>query len=209
MAPPVLSAREEVTDEALMMRFQAGDRQAFAILVTRHKKAFYNFVLRLVRSPSAAEDLVQDVFVKVVQSAADFKHESKFSTWAYTIARNICIDHLRKMSLRQHPSLDQVRGDSPDGPTLLDRTADSHPSASAERTAIGAQVAQRIVRCVEDLPQEQREVFLLREVGNLPFKDIAQITGVPENTVKSRMRYALERLQESLSEYEDYARALR
>ncbi len=209
MAPPVLSAREEVTDEALMMRFQAGDRQAFAILVTRHKKAFYNFVLRLVRSPSAAEDLVQDVFVKVVQSAADFKHESKFSTWAYTIARNICIDHLRKMSLRQHPSLDQVRGDSPDGPTLLDRTADAHPSASAERTAIGAQVAQRIVRCVEDLPQEQREVFLLREVGNLPFKDIAQITGVPENTVKSRMRYALERLQESLSEYEDYARALR
>ena len=192
-----------------MMRFQAGDRAAFAALVTRHKKAFYNFVLRLVRSPSAAEDLVQDVFVKVVQSAADFKHESKFSTWAYTIARNICIDHLRKMSLRQHPSLDQARGDSPDGPTLLDRTADAHPSASAERTAIGAQVAQRIVRCVEELPQEQREVFLLREVGNLPFKDIAQITGVPENTVKSRMRYALERLQESLSEYEDYARALR
>ena len=65
------------------------------------------------------------------------------------------------------------------------------------------------MRCVEELPQEQREVFLLREVGNLPFKDIAQITGVPENTVKSRMRYALERLQESLSEYEDYARALR
>jgi RNA polymerase sigma-70 factor (ECF subfamily) len=202
-------AREQVTCEVLMMRFQGGDRAAFAVLVQRHKTAFYNFVLRLVRSPSAAEDLVQDVFVKVVHSAVDFKHESKFSTWAYTIARNVCIDHLRKMSLRQHASLDQARGDEPDGPTLLDRTADSHPRASVERTAIGAELGQRIARSVEALPEEQREVFLLRELANLPFKDIAGITGVPENTVKSRMRYALERLQESLSEYEDYARALR
>jgi RNA polymerase sigma-70 factor (ECF subfamily) len=84
-----------------------------------------------------------------------------------------------------------------------------HPSAAVERSAIGVQLGQRIVRCVERLPQEQREVFLLREVANLPFKDIAGITGVPENTVKSRMRYALERLQEDLAEYEDYARALR
>ncbi len=202
-------AREEVTDEVLMMRFQAGDRAAFAVLVKKHKTPIYNFVLRLVRSPSAAEDLVQDVFVKVVHSAVDFKHESKFSTWAYTIARNICIDHLRKMSLRQHPSLDQARGDSPDGPTLLDRTADAHHRSSVERTVIGTELGQRIARCVEALPDEQREVFLLREVGDLPFKDIATITGVAENTCKSRMRYALERLQESLSEYEDYARALR
>jgi RNA polymerase sigma-70 factor (ECF subfamily) len=202
-------AREEVTDEVLMMRFQAGDRTAFAALVKKHKTAIYNFVLRLTRSSSSAEDLVQDVFVKVVQSASDFKHESKFSTWAYTIARNVSIDHLRKMSHRHHPSLDQARGDTPDGPTLLDRTADQHPTASVERVVIGAQIGKSIARCVEELPQEQREVFLLREVGNLPFKEIADITGVPENTVKSRMRYALERLQASLSEYEDYARALR
>jgi RNA polymerase sigma-70 factor, ECF subfamily len=202
-------AREEVTCEVLMMRFQGGDRAAFASLVKKHKTPIYNFVLRLVRSPTAAEDLVQDVFVKVVQSAVDFKHESKFSTWAYTIARNLCIDHLRKMSLRQHPSLDQARTDAPDGPTLLDRTADPHPGAAVERTVIGTELGQRITRCVEALPQEQREVFLLREIADLPFKDIAVITGVPENTVKSRMRYALERLQEGLAEYEDYARALR
>jgi RNA polymerase sigma-70 factor (ECF subfamily) len=163
-----------------------------------------------VRSPSAAEDLVQDVFVKIVQSAVDFKHESKFSTWAYTIARNICIDHLRKMSLRQHASLDQARsGDDPGGPTLLDKTPDAHPKAAVERTVIGTEIGQRIARCVEGLPDEQREVFLLREVADLPFKEIATMTGVPENTVKSRMRYALERLKESLAEYEDYAKALR
>src|ERR1700710_2254180 len=104
MAP---TAREEVSDEVLMMRFQAGDRSAFTSLVRRHKTSIYNFILRLVRSTSAAEDLVQDVFVKVVQSAVDFKHESRFSTWAYAIPRNICIDHLRKMTFRQNASLDQ------------------------------------------------------------------------------------------------------
>jgi RNA polymerase sigma-70 factor (ECF subfamily) len=202
-------AREEVTDEVLMMRFQAGDKAAFAALVKKHKTPIYNFILRLVRSSSAAEDLVQDVFVKVVQSAVDFKHESRFSTWAYAIARNICIDHLRKMSFRNHASLDQAQGDAQEGPTLLERTADVHPSAAVERSVIGVEMGKRIARSVEELPQEQREVFLLREVANLPFKDIAVITGVPENTVKSRMRYALERLQENLSEYEDYARALR
>jgi RNA polymerase sigma-70 factor, ECF subfamily len=202
-------SREEVTDEVLMMRFQGGDRAAFAGLVRRHKTAIYNFILRQVRGPSVAEDLVQDVFVRIVQSASDFKHEARFSTWAYTIARNVCIDHLRKMSLRRHPSLDQGSGEAGDGPTLGERTADPTPGASVDRVVMGTEVGQIIARAVERLPPDQREVFLLREIGNVPFKDIAQMTGVSENTVKSRMRYALERLQEALSEYEDYARALR
>ena len=78
-----------------------------------------------------------------------------------------------------------------------------------EREATGTELKERIAKAVEALPDEQREVFLMREVANLPFKEIAEVTGVPENTVKSRMRYALERLQQALSEYEEYARALR
>jgi RNA polymerase sigma-70 factor (ECF subfamily) len=202
-----LIAREEVTDEVLMTRFQGGDRTAFATLVRRHKTSIYNFALRMVRSSSTAEDLTQDTFVKVVQSAGEFKHEARFYTWVYSIARNLCIDHLRKMSLRHHPSLDQPPPHAPDGPALGERTAG--PGPSAERTAIGAELGQRITRSVEALPQEQREVFLLREIGNLSIKEMAAIVGVPEGTIKSRLRYALERLQESLSEYEDYARALR
>ena len=204
-------SREEVTDEVLMMRFQGGDRAAFGGLVRRHKTNIYNFILRQIRIQPVAEDLVQDVFVKIVQNAADFKHEARFSTWAYTIARNVCIDHLRKAALRRHPSLDQAGNGSngEDGPTLGERTADLHPSASVERAAIGTELGHRITHAVELLPTEQREVFLMREIANLPFKDIAEMTGVSENTVKSRMRYALERLQEALSEYEDYARALR
>jgi len=190
-----------------MVRFQRGDRSAFTLLVRRHQGGLYNFALRQVRIPQVAEDVVQEAFVRVVQNAADFKHEARFSTWVYTITRNLCIDHLRKAALRKHASLDQSRsGGDPEGPTLGEQTADSR--ASVERAATGDEMKVRMAKAVDALPDEQREVFLMREVSNLPFKEIAQITGVPENTVKSRMRYALERLQEALKEYEEYARTL-
>lgn len=200
--------RPEVSDEQLMVRFQRGDRSAFALLVRRHQTPLYNFAYRQLRAPPQAEDVVQEAFVRVVQNAADFKHEARFTTWLYTITRNLCIDQLRKRALRKHASLDEARhGEEGDGPTLGEQTAD--PRASVEREATGTELKERIAKAVETLPDEQREVFLMREVSNLPFKEIAEITGVPENTVKSRMRYALERLQQALSEYEDYARALR
>lgn len=194
-------------DEALMLRFQDGDRAAFAQLVRRHQTALFNFAVRQVRVQSLAEDIVQEAFVRVVQNAVDFKHEARFTTWVYTITRNLCIDQLRKRALRKHPSLDQSSGEEGEGPTLGEQTPD--PRASVEREATGTELKERIARAVDKLPDEQREVFLMREVANLPFKEIAEITSVPENTVKSRMRYALERLQEALAEYEDYARALR
>jgi RNA polymerase sigma-70 factor (ECF subfamily) len=203
-----MTARSEVTDEALMIRFQRGDRAAFAQLVRRHQTGLYNFALRQLRVQSVAEDIVQEAFVRVVQNATEFKHEARFSTWVYTITRNLCIDQLRKNALRKHASLDESKkSEEGDGPTLGEQTADSR--ASVERSATGTQIKERILAAVERLPEDQREVFLLRELSNLPFKEIAEITGVPENTVKSRMRYALERLQAELSDFEEYARALR
>jgi RNA polymerase sigma-70 factor (ECF subfamily) len=202
--------RGEASDEALMIRFQRGDRAAFAQLVRRHKTPLYNFALRHLRAPAVAEEVVQDAFVRVVQNANDFKHEARFTTWIYTITRNLCVDQLRKRAHRKHPSLDQARasqGGEEDGPTLGELTAD--PRASVDREATGTELRVRIARAVEALPDDQREVFLLREVSALPFKEIALVVGAPENTVKSRMRYALERLQEALQDYEEYARALR
>ena len=192
-------------DEALMLRYQQGDRSAFALLVRRHQTPLYNFALRQIRVQAVAEDVVQETFVRVVQKAVEFKHEARFTTWVYTITRNLCIDHMRKRALRKHPSLDEAKDG--DGPTLGEQTAD--PRASVEREATGTELKERITLAVDKLPDDQREVFLMREVANLPFKEIADITGVPENTVKSRMRYALERLQATLAEYEEYARALR
>jgi len=208
MLTPGMTARSEVTDEALMIRFQRGDRAAFAQLVRRHQTGLYNFALRQLRVQSVAEDIVQEAFVRVVQNATEFKHEARFSTWVYTITRNLCIDQLRKNALRKHASLDESKkSEEGDGPTLGEQTADSR--ASVERSATGTQIKERILAAVERLHEDQREVFLLRELSNLPFKEIAEITGVPENTVKSRMRYALERLQAELSDFEEYARALR
>ncbi len=197
----------ELSDEVLMMRYQTGDHSALALLVKRHKTPMFNFFLRQLRDRNLAEDMVQDLFVKLVRKAGTFKHESRFTTWAYTVARNLCIDQLRKLSLRRHRSLDART--TPDGPTLGERVADDRPEAEADRSAVSADIATRVTRAVEDLPAEQREVFLLRQQAGVPFKEIARITGVSENTAKSRMRYALERLQTALAEYEDYARALR
>jgi RNA polymerase sigma-70 factor (ECF subfamily) len=206
----VTLASDEVTDEVLMVRFQRGDRVAFTRLVRRHQTPLFNFALRQLGAQAVAEEVVQDAFVRVVQNAAEFKHEARFTTWVYTILRNLCIDQLRRRALRRHPSLDEprtVHSSEEDGPTLLDQTADKR--ASVEREATRTELKERIARAVETLPEEQREVFLLREISNLPFKEIALVVGVAENTVKSRMRYALERLQRALCDYEEYARALR
>jgi RNA polymerase sigma-70 factor (ECF subfamily) len=203
-----MTPSREISDETLMVRFQRGDRTAFTALVRRHQNALFNFAFRQLRVQSVAEDVVQDAFVRVVQNAAEFKHEARFTTWVYTITRNLCIDQMRKRALRKHASLDEPKaGEEGDGPTLGEQTADGR--ASVERQATGTELKERIALAVDKLPDDQREVFLMREVANLPFKEIAEITGVPENTVKSRMRYALERLQQALSEYEEYARALR
>lgn len=192
-----------------MLRYQRGDRSAFAELVRRHKSPLYNFVLRHTRSPSAAEDVTQETFLRVVQRAAEFKHEARFTTWLYTIARNLSIDHARKMKHRRHPSLDAQAGPGDEVRPLSEVVADPRPEGEVDRAAEWSAIGRSIVDAVEALPEEQREVFLLREIANLPFKEIADVTGITENTVKSRMRYALERLRVALSEFEEYARALR
>ena len=199
----------DATDEMLMVRYQRGERKAFAELVRRHNRPVYNFVLRQLRVPALAEDVTQDVFMRLVQNAAEFKHEARFLTWLYTIARNLCVDQLRKLSHRRHASLDQPALGKPEAPPLVESISDPNPQTNAERKALSAEVRSSIVRAVDSLPDDQREVFLLREVADLPFRDIAEITGVGENTVKSRMRYALDRLKDALSEFEEYARALR
>lgn len=202
------AVQDDATDEILMVRYQRGERKAFVELVRRHNRPIYNFVLRQLRVPSVAEDVTQDVFMRLVQNAAEFKHEARFLTWLYTIARNLCIDQLRKLSHRRHASLDQPK--SGEGDAALGETVpDPNPQTSAERSALSSEVRSSIVKAVDALPDDQREVFLLREVANLPFRDIAEITGVPENTVKSRMRYALDRLKDALCDFEEYARALR
>jgi len=197
------------SDEELLRRFDEGDADAFAELVRRYERPLYNFILRSVRRRDRADELLQDVFMKVVQRSADFKGNSKVSTWIYTIARNLCIDHSRKMVFRRHKSLDAPgRSTSSDeGPTLLDRQAAE--GAEPDRAALAEDLKLRIAAAVEELPEEQKDVFLMRHVQGMKFKEIAEVVDVPENTVKSRMRYALERLQRALADYEEYVEELK
>jgi len=203
----VTSPGPEKADEELLERFKEGDARAFETLLQRYRAPIYNFILRSVRDRERAADLTQDTFLKVVQRADSFRGGSKLSTWIYAIARNLCIDHGRRMKFRRHKSLDapMKQSDEKSSP-MVDRVASEAPVT--DRDAIAKELQIHIAEAVEELPDEQREVFLLRQVQGLPFKDIAEVVGVSENTVKSRMRYALERLQGALSEYQDYVREL-
>jgi RNA polymerase sigma-70 factor (ECF subfamily) len=142
----------------------------------------------------------------VVKRSADFKHESRFSTWIFSITRNLCIDELRKAKHRNHPSLDSPNSD---GPSLGEKLKAPGPTLDGEQGASNNELRDGILRAIDGLPEDQKEVFLLRQMGGVPFAEIARITGIPENTVKSRMRYALERLQKELRDFAEYARALR
>lgn len=182
----------EESDERLMRRFQAGDARAFEALVRRHRSALWNFLLRHVGNRARAEDLLQETFLRAVKASADWEERAKVTTWLFTIARNLTLDEMRR---DVHRRTDPLEGqDDQQGP--IDRTAadDPPPDAAAE----GALLRPRLEAALSALPAEQREVFLLREQGGLGFREISEVTGVPENTVKSRMRYALEGLRRSL-----------
>src|SRR5260221_646736 len=107
----------------------------------RHQTGLFNFILRSVRHRETAEEILQDTWIRVIQGAAEFQRAAKFSTWAYTVARNLCIDHDRKAALRKHPSLDQSPRERDDGPTLGDSIKDSRPQA--DREAIGKELKIR------------------------------------------------------------------
>lgn len=195
----------DMRDDELLERFDSGDVEAFGVLLSRYQVALYNFILRSVRDTDTASDLLQEVFARVIQRADGFDRRAKFSTWLYTIARNQCIDHSRRMKHRRHASLDATPSASGNNSAPLgERIGNDAPSV--DRTAAAPRLRNRIASAVEELPSEQREVFLMRHVQNMPFAEIAMVVGVSENTAKSRMRYALERLQEALADVEEYAR---
>jgi len=201
---------EQQSDEALMEAYQQGDTRAFERLLRKHQRPVYNFICRQVGHQAMAEDLMQEVFLRIIKGAPSYKRQAKFTTWLYTIARNLCVDNARRAKHRKAASLDQPVGRGQDDDrgqtTLGELVADR--GAGVDRQAIGHQLQGHLQEAIGTLNDEQREVFLMREYLNLPFKEIADIVGCPENTVKSRMRYALDHLRQQLEEYRDLAQAV-
>ncbi len=187
-------------DEALMQAFCKGDVSAFEALVARHQRGVYNFLLRSVGQKARAEELLQEVFLRVVRAKARYTPSAKFTTWLYSIARNLCVDESRRAKFRKHQSLDASRrgSDGEQGSAMIA----SIPSKDVptDEAAEAPTIRKRLSEAVSKLPIEQREVFLLRQVSGLSFREIAETVDIPENTVKSRMRYALEKLRSELGD---------
>jgi RNA polymerase sigma-70 factor (ECF subfamily) len=144
--------------------------------------------------------------MRVIKGADAYKRQAKFTTWLYTIARNLCVDQTRRRKHRRHASLDAPMSASEESGTLLDVIPGSE--MASDRKSVNKELHETMQRAIGSLSEEQREVFLMREFLDMPFKQIADVVGVPENTVKSRMRYALEKLRLELDEYKDLAKAL-
>lgn len=193
------AASEDHTDEDLMLLYQDGDTRAFEILLTRHQNRIFNFCCRFVRNRALAADLTQEAFLRVIKSARRYRPDARFLTWLYTIARNLSIDALRHQAHRRHPSLDQPRPGSDDTRTLGEKVAGHSPEGFG-RTDDG-EIRGRVEDAIGQLSDEQREVFVMREFQRMQFKEIAEIVGVSEGTIKSRMRYALENLRLALADY--------
>src|SRR5216684_2106849 len=179
---------QERTDEELLAAFQQGDVGAVEALLRRHRAPLFTFLLRMLGDRERAEDLAQETFLRIVKGAAAWEQRARFQTWLYTIARNLCVDASRRDKFRRTGSLDET---GPDGDPPL---VDSGPDRGAE----SARLRPVLQKALLSLPAEQREVFILREQAGVPFKEIAVMVGVNENTVKSRMRYALEGLRKAL-----------
>jgi RNA polymerase sigma-70 factor, ECF subfamily len=176
----------DISDEALMLRYQRGDRSAFGLLVRRHQVAVYNFLLRELGSALAADDLAQEVFIGVVREGGRFNYETPFSTRLFSIACRL------------------VQKERSRNPVPVDATGDRTGSA-----ARGDTLEDSIVRAVDALPDPEKDVFLLREVADLPFSEIARVTQRTETAVKIQMQHALSRLRITLQDFDEYRRALR
>jgi len=186
---------EPASDEVLMLRYKDGDLSAFEVIVEKHQQPLFSFAYRFCNDYHQAQDLVQEVFLRLVKRSKHYEPKAKFTTYLYTIAHNVCVDHFRRKKKRHHVSLsDPIDADNE--MTVEDTMKDER--ANPQRDYDQKTFEQALHQAVEELPAEQREVFLLREQQNLAFDEIARITGSLPSTAKSRMRYALQSIREKL-----------
>ena len=176
---------EGAPDEALMLAYQAGNAGAFESLYRRHRTRLYRFVLRAVKTRAIAEELFQEIWMRVIEARSRYTPQARFTTWLYTIAHNHLVDHWRKRGL-----------------TLVALEGEELPASEAN-PAEQAQAHESLARfaaALEALPALQREAFLLHEEGGLSVAEIAAATGANEEAAKSRLRYAIAKLKAALTD---------
>jgi len=183
----------ELTDAELISAFKAGDAEALGPLMERHKAALYGYLLRLTGRQDAAEDIFQEVFLKLVRNPAAYGEREKFRAWLFTVARNAAMDHFRREGARGEVPL-EGDGERP-GPADYAASPEPGPEAAAVNKELGEKIAAALAR----LSQDQREVFYLRHYSGLSFKEIAEMLSVPIGTVLARMSRAAALLRKEIS----------
>ena len=176
---------KNLTDFELLERFIKGDQQCFEHLIHRHKNKVFAYISLYIRDQALAEDLFQDTFLKVIQSvkAGKYYDNGKFISWVMRIAHNLIIDHFRRIKQMNTISNDDYESDLFNNKNLVDDTI--------EDEMIKKQILKDVRKMISHLPDDQREVVILRHYAGLSFKEIADITEVSINTALGRMRYAL------------------
>lgn len=182
---------KDIRDEDLIVLVQDGNRRAYDELVARYKGRLYSFILRMVKDPVTAEDLTQETLIRVYIHAAKYREIARFSTWVFTIATNLVRNKMRQrsrrprlISLNPAPEEDEMPVDP------ADLRAD--PSDSIEREELSALIAE----ATERIPEKYRIPFLLREVNQLSYEEIQQVTGLKLGTVRSRINRARNRFRQ-------------
>jgi RNA polymerase sigma-70 factor (ECF subfamily) len=185
------------SDAVLVARFQEGDGTAFDGLVRRHQDAVFRTCLRFLGDYDEAVDCAQDVFVRVYKTLGSFRRESRFSTWLYRVAVNVCKNRASSLQFRRRRrmfSLDTAR--NPDGKTVEVKNGRWSPHREYEKK----EEREAVERAIHGLPEDQRAVVILRDIESLSYDEIARITGFAQGTVKSKLFRARKRLAEELRE---------
>lgn len=185
-----------LTDQELVKLFAEGQTPALEELIRRHKDRIFTSIVFLVKDRNLAEDIFQEVFIKIIDTlrAGAYAEEGKFLPWALRIAHNMCVDHFRKAKRNQVVYNKSEETDMFDTMDLLEEGADGK--------IMRLQGNERIRQMISKLPQDQREVIVLRHFANLSFKEIAEKTNCSINTALGRMRYGLINLRRMMEEYQ-------
>jgi RNA polymerase sigma-70 factor (ECF subfamily) len=185
-------------DAALMLRVKQGDTRAFAELVDKYKQPVMNVAYRMLHDATEAEDLAQAVFVQVFKSAHRYEVSSKFSTWLFTIARNLCLNELRRRS--RHPT-DSLEARHPEQEDLPAQQFEDKKTASPPDRLLHGELEAKIAEAVEGLPENQRLAILLCRQEDLSYEDIARVLGCSVSATKSLIHRGRETLKQKLKPY--------
>lgn len=183
---------EELTDTELVAAFKGGDAEALGLLMERHKAAVFGYLLGITGRRDAAEDLFQEVFLKLVRNPGAYSEREKFKAWLFTVARNAAMDLFRREGARGEVAL-EGDGETP-GPADFLAAAEPGPAEAFYGKALG----ERIDAALAALSEDQREVFYLRHYSGLSFREIAEMLKVPIGTVLARMSRAAAQLRKKL-----------